>query len=137
MDQCRRGLAPLFVGNADDDGLANLWVFLKSAFDLDGLNIGAAGDDRLARAADDEDAPLLVEVGQVRGSPPPLRKKAVGVLGLEPMSSVVILGVRITSSPWIPGATSSSTSPPTSSENSTPGTGRPIDGHSAGDFISS
>src|SRR5258705_1425294 len=70
-DEGDRYLAPLRVGVPDDGALDNGRMTVQRAFDLDGGDVLAAGDDDVFQTISDLDISVRVSDGQVTGTQPP------------------------------------------------------------------
>ena len=110
---------------------------LEGAFDLRRLDVRPAGDDGLADPADDVDPALVVDVPEIRRPPPAVGQQPLVVLrgradqlrgdaGGADDQLAVHARFRAVHRPHRRSG----------SENSTPGTGRPMDVHSSGCDIS-
>src|SRR5439155_14709203 len=80
------GLAPAFVGNADDRHVRHLRVASQHALELGGVDVLAAGDDHVLDPVADVEEAVRVDVAGVTGVEPAIPHHDRGVLGPPPVA---------------------------------------------------
>src|ERR1700679_2296205 len=79
-------LTPAFVGDTDDGALGYGRVLGEGVFDLDRIDVLAAGDDHVFDPIDDIDESVLIHVAAVAGMHPAVDHGAGGLFGALPIT---------------------------------------------------